>query len=253
MLVASIITDLSSIFRSRTQWISPWFPWHCQVSVWLTYPYTREFDYWWRGVWVLIAYSSAVRPCVWHHLDIQNIKYCLHFAPKGSHCYSCVSDNIVHNWNTSHLHYEYCNVLIEWVETHKCFVHSVVVKAEQWTVRLTYLAQRIPWSIRRFLQVETQALHFAELKLAISPNVGDSGAQFLVGGDCVRASPVLVWNKQNMILRVVSTHLHKCIHTNTHTHTHMGIPPKCTAIVTPAFQAYTDAMSKQRRENMGIE
>ena len=41
MLVASIITDLSSIFRSRTQWISPWFPWHGQVSVWLTYPYTR--------------------------------------------------------------------------------------------------------------------------------------------------------------------------------------------------------------------
>ena len=38
--------------------------------------------------------------------------------------------------------------------------------------------------------METQALHFAELKLVISPNVGDSGAQFLVGGDCVRASPV---------------------------------------------------------------
>ena len=39
--------------------------------------------------------------------------------------------------------------------------------------------------------METQVLHFAELKLAISPNVGDSGAQFLVGGvDCVRASPV---------------------------------------------------------------
>ena len=38
--------------------------------------------------------------------------------------------------------------------------------------------------------METQALHFAELKLVISPNVGDSGAPFLVGGDCVRASPV---------------------------------------------------------------
>ena len=38
--------------------------------------------------------------------------------------------------------------------------------------------------------MEIQALHFAELKLAISPNMGDSGAQFLVGGDCVRASPV---------------------------------------------------------------
>ena len=34
--------------------------------------------------------------------------------------------------------------------------------------------------------------HFAELKLAISPNVGDSGAQFLVVGDCVRASPVRI-------------------------------------------------------------
>ena len=35
------------------------------------------------------------------------------------------------------------------------------------------------------------ALHLAGLKCAISPNVGDSGAQFLVGGDCVRASPIL--------------------------------------------------------------
>ena len=34
-----------------------------------------------------------------------------------------------------------------------------------------------------------RALHFVRLKLVISPNVGDSGAQFLVGGDCVRASP----------------------------------------------------------------
>ena len=33
------------------------------------------------------------------------------------------------------------------------------------------------------------ALHFAGLKLAISPNVGNSDAKFLVVGDCVRASP----------------------------------------------------------------
>ena len=90
-------------------------------------------------------------------------------------------------------------VLIDLVETHKCFVHSAGIKTEQWIVRLTYLAQRIPWSIRRFLQVETQALHFAELKLAISPNVGDSGAQFLVGGDCVRASP-LHWIQTEIVM-----------------------------------------------------
>ena len=38
--------------------------------------------------------------------------------------------------------------------------------------------------------METCALHLAKLKPAISPNVGDSDAQFLVVGDCVRASPV---------------------------------------------------------------
>ena len=37
------------------------------------------------------------------------------------------------------------------------------------------------------------ALHLAWLKLAISPNVGNSGAQFLVVGDCVRASPDLIY------------------------------------------------------------
>ena len=35
-----------------------------------------------------------------------------------------------------------------------------------------------------------RALHFVRLKPAISPNVGASGAKFLVGGDCVRASPI---------------------------------------------------------------
>ena len=48
--------------------------------------------------------------------------------------------------------------------------------------------------------METQALHFAELKLAISSNVGDSGAQFLVGGDCVRASPVCYNSIQTELL-----------------------------------------------------
>ena len=42
-----------------------------------------------------------------------------------------------------------------------------------------------------------RALHFVRLKPAISPNVGDSGAQFLVGGDCVRASPKLFNTKVN--------------------------------------------------------
>ena len=133
--------------------------------------------------------SDALRSSVWHHLDIRKyqIQSLLDFITVIA-----VGDNIVPNWNmnTYCSHCEYCNVLIDWVETHKCFTHSEGIKAEQWTGRLTYLAQGIPWSIRRFLQVETQALHFAELKLAISSNVGDSGAQFLVGGDCVRASPV---------------------------------------------------------------
>ena len=57
--------------------------------------------------------------------------------------------------------------------------------------------------MRQFLQVETQALHFAELKLAISPNVGDSGAQFLVEGDCVRASPTLILTKIKYCLQYI--------------------------------------------------
>ena len=40
-----------------------------------------------------------------------------------------------------------------------------------------------------------RALHFVRLKPAISPNVGASGAQFLVGGDCVRASPKINHSK----------------------------------------------------------
>ena len=47
--------------------------------------------------------------------------------------------------------------------------------------------------------MEALALHSAELKPAISPNVGDSGAQFLVEGDCVRASPVQVLMKQKCL------------------------------------------------------
>ena len=42
--------------------------------------------------------------------------------------------------------------------------------------------QGIPWSSRRFPQVETRALYLAGLKPAISPQWGDLGAQFVVGG-----------------------------------------------------------------------
>ena len=51
------------------------------------------------------------------------------------------------------------------------------------------------------------ALHLAKLKLAISPNVGNSGAQFLLVGDCVRASPFTniiitkLWESQNLSFR----------------------------------------------------
>ena len=43
-----------------------------------------------------------------------------------------------------------------------------------------------------------RALHFVRLKPAISPNVGASGAQFLVGGDCVRASPINLNKNQTL-------------------------------------------------------
>ena len=52
--------------------------------------------------------------------------------------------------------------------------------------------------------METCALHLAKLKPAISPNVGGSDAQFLVVGDCVRASPVLKKIKLNALLTVLS-------------------------------------------------
>ena len=47
--------------------------------------------------------------------------------------------------------------------------------------------------------METQALYFAELKLAVFGNVGDSGAQFLVGGDCIRAFSVH-WIQTEIVL-----------------------------------------------------
>ena len=47
--------------------------------------------------------------------------------------------------------------------------------------------------------METLALHLAKLKLAISPNVGNSGAKFLVVGDCVRASPFTFKMKTNSV------------------------------------------------------
>ena len=45
------------------------------------------------------------------------------------------------------------------------------------------------WSRRQAAQVEASAVHLAWLKSAIPPNVGNSGVQFLVVGDCVRANP----------------------------------------------------------------
>ena len=45
------------------------------------------------------------------------------------------------------------------------------------------------WSRRQAAQVEASAVHLAWLKSAIPPNVGNSGVQFLVVGDCVRAIP----------------------------------------------------------------
>ena len=53
----------------------------------------------------------------------------------------------------------------------------------------TYLAQGIPWSGRWFPQGEARHCTPAMLTLAITPNVGNSSAQFLVAGDCVRAFP----------------------------------------------------------------
>ena len=49
------------------------------------------------------------------------------------------------------------------------------------------------------------ALHFALLKLAISPNVGNSDALFLVVGDCVRASPDIfkVYESSDVIIEIL--------------------------------------------------
>ena len=50
--------------------------------------------------------------------------------------------------------------------------------------------------------MEASALHPAWLKPAISPNVGDSGAQFLIEGDCVRATPIKLKHSNNMLVKV---------------------------------------------------
>ena len=52
------------------------------------------------------------------------------------------------------------------------------------------------WSRRQAAQVEASALHLAWLKSAIPPNVGNSGVQFLIVGDCVRAIP---WQLKEMM------------------------------------------------------
>ena len=51
--------------------------------------------------------------------------------------------------------------------------------------------------------MEASALHLAWLKSAIPPNVGNSGVQFLVVGDCVCAIP---WQNKGTIIhsRLVS-------------------------------------------------
>ena len=57
------------------------------------------------------------------------------------------------------------------------------------SVMHTYLVQRKPWSWRRFLQGEAHHCTPMMLTLAITPNVGNSGALFVLAGDCVRAIP----------------------------------------------------------------
>ena len=59
--------------------------------------------------------------------------------------------------------------------------------------------------------METCALHLAKLKPAISPNVGDSDVQFLVVGDCVRASPDLMQLKTTNIQHVGTIYNIVCI------------------------------------------
>ena len=59
--------------------------------------------------------------------------------------------------------------------------------------------------------METCALHLAKLKPAISPNVGDSDAQFLVVGDCVRASPVINIQTHTKVLNVWNLHDDVCL------------------------------------------
>ena len=66
---------------------------------------------------------------------------------------------------------------------------TTVYRAAQNRNEHTYLAQGIPWSRRWFPQGEARHCTPAMLTLAITPNVGNSSAQFLVAGDCVRAFP----------------------------------------------------------------
>ena len=47
--------------------------------------------------------------------------------------------------------------------------------------------------------MEASALHLAWLKSAIPPNVGNSGVQFLVVGDCVRAIP---WQNKGICYKI---------------------------------------------------
>ena len=54
-----------------------------------------------------------------------------------------------------------------------------------------------------------QALHFVWLKLAIPPNVGNSGVQFLIVGDCVRAIPWKCYNCKKYFIEELISYIAK--------------------------------------------
>ena len=69
--------------------------------------------------------------------------------------------------------------------------------------RHTYLAQGTPWPRRRFPQGEAHHCTPVVLTLAIDPNVVNSGAQFLLAGDCVRAIPLIISSEKCFRMRHV--------------------------------------------------
>ena len=63
--------------------------------------------------------------------------------------------------------------------------------------------------------MEASALHLAWLKSAIPPNVGNSGVQFLIVGDCVRAIPQA---KEKKRLPCTTYYLGSCLMCNVTSH-----------------------------------